>query len=81
MPAEVHAAAAGPAQGADPNARPRGLEEILERRGAEPTERLREVSFLGPEENPGWLEWTSCRCFPGEIATDPKGVSFQMAKE
>lgn len=44
-----------------------GPEEILERRGTEPTKRLRKCSSLEPEEKPEELEWARHRRFQGEI--------------
>ena len=63
-------------------ARPKGHqgpEEILERRGAQLTGRLRQVSFLGPEDRLEELCWTRHRVFPGCIQIEE--IAYRTAKE
>ena len=64
-------------------ARPKGgngPEEILERRGAELTERLRQSSFLKDKETPEVNQWAKYRRFPGKIEIDPNGEACRTAK-
>lgn len=65
-------------------ARPRGHhgpEEILERRGAELTERLRQVSFLKKKEKPEGNKWPTHRRFPGAVVMEPRGDAYRTAKK
>lgn len=58
-----------------------GPEEILERRGAELTVRLRQSFFLEPKEKPEELERASHRRSQGGIKIDPKGEDFRVARD
>ena len=65
-------------------ARPKGHqgpEEILERRGAQLTERLRQVSFLRSEDRPEELCWARHHAFPGCIQIKESQTAYQTAKE
>ena len=65
-------------------ARPKGHqgpEEILERLEAQLTERLRQVSFLGPEDRPEELCWARHRAFPGCIQIEERKTAYRTAKE
>lgn len=64
--------------------RPRGHhgpEEILERRGAELTERLRQSTFLGENESAEESTWATHRRFKGEVVVEPRGEALRIAKE
>ena len=64
-------------------ARPKGHhgpEEILERRGTDLTERLRQNSFVENGEQPEEMGWPKHRRFQGRIEVEQKGEALRKAK-
>ena len=57
-----------------------GPEEILERRGTDLTERLRQSSFVGGDEKPEEMRWPGHRRFQGRVEIEPRGEALRKAK-